>query len=674
MLIFTLIFLFLSAYSVAAGGRGRPKRPPGGRPRPWHVPTISRDQLLGDKSRYLGSSRGFDTSAPPQTREYSFHISLGDAPIGGIARQTILVNGMSPGPIVEANVGDRIVATVYNGLPNGTSVHWHGMRQVGSNFMDGTASFSQCPIPPGWSGCYNFIVQDVGTYWWHSHGRLQYSDGMFGPIITHSKEESAHLPEYDDEYMLVLGDVYNTPSEVLFSRFSSTTGIDGEPGDEPTPDGGHINGVSQAHCAYMPSNAASPDTDGSDDTDDPEVSHSGSTTAQTSTQSNPLEGPQPTDGPTPPPTNATIYPDTNDCGDIPTTYWNVTLDEHKTYRLRLLNAGSYTDQTFSIDGHELTVVELDGIALEPYRTKRIRLAVSQRASVLIDTKTPGAHWIRSALGTDQMEQYFAPNVSNVTLAILRYGFNVGPDTMPSISPEEAVSSTGTEGHGIGAPMDGEPAVVPSAPTWSLNAATVGPYTRLYPAEVLVPPPSMRTVDAQFEMLMTEDNTMRAFINNHSWVPMANNAAIFIAQDGYQPGNDGSVFGSQFNILTTDPSEVIDLILHTNDTGPHPFHFHGHNFWILAQGLGTFNGDTATLPTDNNPLYGDVVVVPPGGHVVIRFTTSNPGAWALHCHMQWHMMVGLMMSVTSQPQEMMKWCIPTRWWCAADQTLSVQLYR
>ena len=57
--------------------------------------------------------------------------------------------GQFPGPLVEVNSGDELVVNVFNQLPNGTSLHWHGQLQNGTNYMDGTTGITQCPIPPG---------------------------------------------------------------------------------------------------------------------------------------------------------------------------------------------------------------------------------------------------------------------------------------------------------------------------------------------------------------------------------------------------------------------------------------------------------------------------------------------------------------------------------------------
>jgi len=72
----------------------------------------------------------------------------------------ILVNGQFPGPLLEANWGDTIQVTVRNKMKNeGATVHWHGMLQNGTPWMDGVPGGSQCPIAPGSSFVYKFTVR-----------------------------------------------------------------------------------------------------------------------------------------------------------------------------------------------------------------------------------------------------------------------------------------------------------------------------------------------------------------------------------------------------------------------------------------------------------------------------------------------------------------------------------
>jgi FtsP/CotA-like multicopper oxidase with cupredoxin domain len=78
----------------------------------------------------------------------------------------MLFNGQYPGPAIVADWGDTIEITVVNSTPdNGTSIHWHGLRQLHSNQMDGTNGITECPIAPGQTKVYTFKATQYGTSW-----------------------------------------------------------------------------------------------------------------------------------------------------------------------------------------------------------------------------------------------------------------------------------------------------------------------------------------------------------------------------------------------------------------------------------------------------------------------------------------------------------------------------
>lgn len=80
-------------------------------------------------------------------------------PDGLQERSVIGINGQWPPPVLNFTKGDRIVANVYNGLGNErTSIHWHGMYQNVTNYMDGAPGVTQCQIAPGATMVYNFTV------------------------------------------------------------------------------------------------------------------------------------------------------------------------------------------------------------------------------------------------------------------------------------------------------------------------------------------------------------------------------------------------------------------------------------------------------------------------------------------------------------------------------------
>lgn len=88
-------------------------------------------------------------------------------------------NGTYPGPLIEACWGDDIVIHVTNKIQdNGTTIHWHGIRQLNSNHMDGVNGVTQCPIAPDDTFTYKFKAMQYGHTWYHSH----YSSQVCRPL------------------------------------------------------------------------------------------------------------------------------------------------------------------------------------------------------------------------------------------------------------------------------------------------------------------------------------------------------------------------------------------------------------------------------------------------------------------------------------------------------------
>ncbi len=109
-------------------------------------------------------------------------------------------NGVSPGPTIEANRGDRLRIIVDNHLPEPTTMHWHGLEIP--NQMDGMPYISQRPILPGGRYVYQFTVHQDGTFFYHSHGAMQEMMGMVGMFILHPKV--SYQPRVDHDFGIVL--------------------------------------------------------------------------------------------------------------------------------------------------------------------------------------------------------------------------------------------------------------------------------------------------------------------------------------------------------------------------------------------------------------------------------------------------------------------------------------
>ena len=113
-------------------------------------------------------------------------------------------DGMVPGPMIRARVGDRVVVHFRNGLPEETTIHWHGLRI--SAAMDGMPDHSQPPIQPGGNFVYDFVVPDASTFWYHPHvnSAVQEGNGLYGAFIV---DDPSEPPGLGDEVVMVLSDL-----------------------------------------------------------------------------------------------------------------------------------------------------------------------------------------------------------------------------------------------------------------------------------------------------------------------------------------------------------------------------------------------------------------------------------------------------------------------------------
>ncbi|KAF3925421.1 Laccase-4 [Arthrobotrys entomopaga] len=174
-----------------------------------------------------------------KTVKYDFNVTYTEGnPDGQFSRRVIGINGKWPIPTIEVDKGDRLIINLHNGLGDvETSLHFHGLYQNGTGFMDGPAGVTQCPLGPGQSMTYDFTVDQPGTYWYHSHIKGQYPDGIRAPFIVRDPK-GPYAGKYDEEVVLSLSDWYHQENPVLFSQFLS---IANPTGAEPVPDSALMN-------------------------------------------------------------------------------------------------------------------------------------------------------------------------------------------------------------------------------------------------------------------------------------------------------------------------------------------------------------------------------------------------------------------------------------------------
>ncbi|KIX08066.1 uncharacterized protein Z518_02721 [Rhinocladiella mackenziei CBS 650.93] len=152
-----------------------------------------------------------DTFYTGTTREYTLTITAQDIDFDGTAKPAFAVNGKSPGEPIVANWGDMVEVTVINAMTdNATTIHWHGIRQVGTNDQDGVPGVTECAIPPLGSRVYKWHASTYGTGWYHSHALAQYGGGIRGPVIIHGPATA----DYDLDMGTVMID--ETFSQTIF--------------------------------------------------------------------------------------------------------------------------------------------------------------------------------------------------------------------------------------------------------------------------------------------------------------------------------------------------------------------------------------------------------------------------------------------------------------------------
>ncbi|SDJ46329.1 multicopper oxidase family protein [Salimicrobium halophilum] len=92
-------------------------------------------------------------------------------------------NGTVPGEPLRVQQRDFVRVELTNELDVPVTIHWHGV--VLQNRMDGVPGVTQDAVKPGESFTYEFIANNPGTYWYHSHqhSSLQVDKGLYGPLI-----------------------------------------------------------------------------------------------------------------------------------------------------------------------------------------------------------------------------------------------------------------------------------------------------------------------------------------------------------------------------------------------------------------------------------------------------------------------------------------------------------
>lgn len=288
----------------------------------------------------------------------------------------------------------------------------------------------------------------------------------------------------------------------------------------------------------------------------------------------------------------------------------------KRHRLRLINAGSSSSQQFSIDGHTMTVIENDYVAVRPYNTTIVTLGVGQRQDVIVTANgsPEDSYWMRSNITCFEARQPHA-------LAMVYY---------ESADTKSPPSSTPWPNPAPGCANDALEKTIPAYP--------------------MALPNSDKTITLEMTVRPNASGVWLWYMNNSTFHANLSSPVLSLAASGA----DSSTFEPSWNVYDMKSARSYRFISYNRTPGPHPLHLHGHNMYILAIGTGNWAGD---IVRPENPLRRDVVIVPANGYVVWQADADNPGTWAFHCHVLFHASTGFGLDILEGQEQLQEMKVP-----------------
>ncbi|KAK3356445.1 Cupredoxin [Lasiosphaeria hispida] len=278
----------------------------------------------------------------------------------------------------------------------------------------------------------------------------------------------------------------------------------------------------------------------------------------------------------------------------------------KKYKFRVINMSALASVILFLDEHDFTIIEADGEYTKPATASFLHITPAQRYSIIVQAKT------------DATRNY-----------ALQAVFDINPDFR---NPRVGFPTNVTAG------LEYDSAL-PFPEQKKVPAFTIFDDFTLSPLDEL---PLLGTADTTITLDFTlgpnADGIPSAFVNGKSYVHQKVPTLYTVLSAGAEAENP-DIYGA-VNPYFVKKGEIVDIILNNRHTAHHPFHFHGHHFHVCertASNSGVFTGE---VDCSGSPLVRDVVAVNGGGSVVLRFKADNPGVWLIHCHIEWHVPMGL----------------------------------
>jgi CopA family copper-resistance protein len=528
------------------------------------------------------------STRPGETQDI-WDLTIGPAPVEiGDRRLTAAgINGSVPGPLVRLREGEDVVLNVTNALDQDSSIHWHGLLLPYD--MDGVPGISFDGIAPGETYRYRFRVRQNGTYWYHSHSGLQEQAGVYGPLVI--DPAGTDPVECDREFIVLLSDwTFEDPHRVLANLkveddFYNRNRLAGN-----APFG------AWARMRMSPSDIADV-------------------------------------------TGATYTYLMNGLDAV--ANWTGLYAPGERLRLRFINGSAMSFFNVRIPGLVMTVVQADGQYVEPVEVEEFQIGTAETYDVLV---TPAADaytimcesadrsgFVRGTLAAQQgltapVPPLREPPLLTMTDMGMDHG-TMGPAAEVRESGEDhsgmnhAGAHHGAERRDIDPLADLPPVEHDHRLGPGVSGVADRPVSRLHEAGVGLD-------NLPWKALAYSD--LKSLVRNTDPRPPARTIELHLT------GNMHRYMWSFDGLKFSEVREPIDLafdervrLLFVNDTMmAHPIHLHGMYVELV-------NGNGAFSPRKHT------VVVKPAERLAVDLTANEPGPWAFHCHLLYHMHAGMM---------------------------------
>lgn len=597
------------------------------------LPAWARGASLRDKML----RPGFDEVRGPHAE---LSVAAGSYRVAGRTAHAVAVNGSIPGPLVRLREGETAHLVVHNHLDEDSSIHWHGLLVPFQ--YDGVPGISFPGIPAGKSFTYEFPLRQSGTYWWHSHSGLQEQTGHYGPLII---DPAGPDPiQADRDYVLLLSEFTPLHPHSIMAKLKKGEAYFNEHQQSWTDDY-QLSGADRrmwAQMRMMPTDIADV---------------SGATYTFLANGRGPGEG------------------------------MEYLFRPGERVRLRVINGSAMTFFNLRLPGLPMTVVAADGQAVRPVVTDELQIGVAETYDLILEPGSAAAYAI-IAEATDRSGMAVAmlasapgarapvpPLRKPPLLTMADMGMNHGDPSheaghgeaspppmdhsamdhgaMPA-AVDHAAGNHGGAGHaGMDHSAMDHGAAAPAGGHGDMAGMKMRD-TSLLPPDVKVGPGvdmvSMMPVDKWDDPGVGLRDVPHRVLRYGQLVAHEPNKDVRTPSrllELHLTGNMErymwSFDGQSFSAVSDKPirfawNERVRLRLVNDTMMAHPIHLHGM-FVELVNGA----------PAGHQPRK-HTIIVQPGASATVDLTANEPGDWAFHCHLLYHMHAGMFQIVTVMPPE------------------------